>query len=130
MTNAEDKPRGVRGRRPKVPEGRKTHLTIRLHPTERGTIDASAERLGITAGSYVRLVVLEAPVPRQARRPPVERKGIARLLGLLGNIASNINQVARAVNSGEELDRELFDDALAAVSDLRDEALQALGRET
>jgi hypothetical protein len=129
MTPAADKPLSKRGRRPKIPEGRKTHITIRLHAAERGAIDARAERLGITAGSYVRLVVLDAPVPRQARRPPVERKAIARLLGLLGNIASNINQVARAVNSGEELDDELFDSALTAIADMRAEALQALGRE-
>ena len=128
MTPSDGKPK-FRGRRPKVPDGRKTHITVRLHPSEREAIDAAADRLGITAGSYVRQVVLNAPVPRQGRRPPVDRKELARLIGLLGNIGSNINQVARALNSGDELDRQLMEDALVTLLTMRDRTLAALGRE-
>jgi hypothetical protein len=36
--------------------------------------------------------------PRAVRRPPVERKELARLLGHLGKVGSNINQLAYAYN--------------------------------
>jgi len=79
---------------------RTSHLTIRLTPDERATIDDAADRAGLTAGSYARQAVMGAPAPRQVRRPPVERKELARLLGEVGKIGSNLNQLARAANSG------------------------------
>jgi hypothetical protein len=58
---------------------RSKHLTIRLSPDERGSIDQAADRSGLTPGSYARQVLLGAPAPRQVRRPPVERRELARL---------------------------------------------------
>ena len=40
--------------------------------------------------------------PRAARRPPVERAILAQMLGHLGRCGSNVNQIARTVNSGGE----------------------------
>ena len=79
---------------------RTTHLTIRLSTDERATIDHAADRSGLTPGSYARQVMLGAPVPRQVRRPPVERRELARLLGELGHVGSNLNQIARNLNCG------------------------------
>jgi hypothetical protein len=76
---------------------RTEHLTIRLTPEERAAIDQAADRSGLTPGSYTRQVMLGAPVPRQVRRPPVERRELARLLGELGHVGSNLNQIARSV---------------------------------
>jgi len=107
---------------------RSAHITVRLTPDERGQVDASAERAGLTAGSYVRQTVLGASAPRQVRRPPVERKELARLLGQLGHIGSNLNQIARALNSGDEADDQALAEALKSLRDIRDGALSALGR--
>ena len=108
---------------------RSTHITIRLSPDERDSIDAKAVRAGLTTGSYSREILLDAPPPRQVRRPPVERQELARLLGQLGYIGNNLNQIARALNSGGDLDEPLFVRAIADLHQLRDAALQALGRE-
>jgi Bacterial mobilisation protein (MobC) len=107
---------------------RKKHLTIRLADEEREAIDVGAERAGLTAGSYARQILLGAPAPRQVRRPAVEKKQLARLLGQLGYIGNNVNQIARALNSGDEADQEALQLALSELSAIRDAALRALGR--
>ena len=107
---------------------RTRHLTIRLSPAERTTIDDAADRAGLTTGSYARQVLLDAPPPRQVRRPPVERRELARLLGQLGHIGSNLNQIARAANSGDEIDRMDLAHEIDALGPVREAILEALGR--
>lgn len=108
---------------------RTAHLTIRFTPEERAKVDGFAERAGLTAGSYARGVILGAPAPRQVRRPPVERKELARLLGELGHIGSNLNQIARVGNAGEGIDDVALAEALGGLSEVRDAILSALGRD-
>jgi len=107
---------------------RTQHLTIRFTPDERASIDRAAERAGLTSGSYVRSVLLGAPAPRQARRPPVERRELARLLGALGHIGGNLNQLAHASNAGQPVARRDIVAALAELAPVRDAILAALGR--
>lgn len=104
-------------------------LTIRLTPEERAAIDAAADRAGLTAGSHARQVLLGAPAPRQVRRPPVERKELARLLGELGKVGSNLNQLARETNEGEPPHYQEVLAVLASLLPVRDAILIALGRE-
>jgi hypothetical protein len=107
---------------------RTTHVTIRLSPEERATISAAADRAGLTIGSYARNVLMGAPTPRQVRRPPVERAELARLLGHLGYIGNNINQIARVLNGGGEADMPALNEALAGLGGMRRAVLKALGR--
>jgi hypothetical protein len=107
---------------------RTSHLTIRLTPDERAAIDDAAGQAGLTSGSYARQAVMGAPVPRQVRRPPVERRELARLLGELGKIGGNLNQLARAANSGVLVYQGEIDTALGGLREVRDALLQALGR--
>lgn len=108
---------------------RSDHLTIRLTPDERAAIDKAAERAGLTSGSYARQALLDAPPPRQVRRPPVERRELARLLGLIGNIGSNLNQIAKVGNSGDGVDAVDLDRELRYLHEARDALMKALGRE-
>jgi hypothetical protein len=108
---------------------RNRHLTIRLTPGERSDIDQAAERAGLTAGSYARQTLLDAPPPRQVRRPPVERALLARLLGALGQVGNNLNQIAHTLNAGQPLDRHGLCEALAGLGVVRNAVLKALGRE-
>ena len=107
---------------------RTAHITIRLTPEERAKVDAAAERAGLTTGSYARGVILGAPAPRQVRRPPIERRELARLLGQVGHIGSNLNQIARAANSGDEIDRMDLAHEIDALGPVREAILEALGR--
>jgi hypothetical protein len=107
---------------------RDTHLTIRLTKAERADIKAKADRKGLTEGSYARDVLLDAPAPRQVRRPPIERRELARLLGELGKVGSNINQLAKASNQGVLLYASELAPGVKALEDMRGELLAALGR--
>jgi len=108
---------------------RDKHLTVRLSPEERATIDQAAERSGLTAGSYARQAVLGAPTPRQVRRPPVERQELARLLGEIGHVGGNLNQIARGVNCGNGIDAFELRQTIAGLSVVRNAILTALGRD-
>lgn len=107
---------------------RTTHLTIRLSPEERQAIDLSAGEVGLTAGSYARQLILGASPPRQVRRPPLERRELVRLLGHVGHIGSNINQLAKDRNTGVLVYDGEIAAAGRAVIEMRDALLTALGR--
>jgi Bacterial mobilisation protein (MobC) len=103
-------------------------LTLRLSAEERAAVDQAAERAGLVTGSYARQVLLGAPAPRQVRRPPVERRELVRLLGELGKVGGNLNQLAKAVHTGVLVYEGEIDAALAGVMQARDAILKALGR--
>jgi len=108
---------------------RSAHLTIRFTPEERASIDDAAERAGLTSGSYARQTLLGAPAPRQMRRPQIERRELARLLGELGKIGGNLNQLAKAANQGIAVYHNEILLALGGLKVLRGAILKALGRE-
>ena len=107
---------------------RTAHLTIRLSPDERAFIDAAAGQFGLTPGSYARQALFGAPQPRQVRKPPVERRELVRLLGEIGHIGSNINQLAKAANTGVLVYEGELTSAGRAIIEMRDALLSALGR--
>lgn len=108
---------------------RHRHLTVRFSDDEREAIDLAAERAGLTPGSYARQTLLGAPTPRQVRRPPVERRELARLLGEIGHIGGNLNQLAKSANQGITLYEEEVMRCLRSLTEVRDAILTALGRE-
>jgi Bacterial mobilisation protein (MobC) len=107
---------------------RNAHLTIRLSPDERAAIDEAADRAGLMTGSYARNTLLGAPAPRQVRRPAVERRELARLLGEFGKIGGNLNQLAKAVNTGVLVYTGEIDAVFGDLAEARDAILKALGR--
>jgi hypothetical protein len=108
---------------------RTKHLTVRLTPEERAAIDQAADRSGLTPGSYARQVMLGAPMPRQVRRPPIERRELARLLGEIGHVGGNLNQIARDMNFGRGVDAYELKQELHGLGLVRDAILKALGRD-
>ncbi len=107
---------------------RQTAFKVRLSVAERATLEAAAVRSGLTLGSYIRQVALGSDTPRQVRRPPVERAELARLLGQLGRLGGNLNQIARRVNAGGSVSADIFTAMHSDLVILRDAALHALGR--
>jgi len=79
-----------------------TTTTLRLTPAERAVVVAAAEASGLGPSSFARLATLQAaggPAPNIRRKPDALRQDLARILGELGRIGSNVNQVARVANS-------------------------------
>lgn len=100
---------------------------VRLTPQEKAAVEEAAAKAGLTVASYSRLQILGAPPPRSARRPPVEKEMLAKVLGQLGKAGSNLNQVARAANMGEDD----LSETQQAVAEIREAAasVQALLRQ-
>lgn len=108
---------------------------IRLDDGELAEVEEAASRRGLTFSSFSRAAMLSAArgeigvtMPaRSVRRPPIERELLARVLGQLGKIGSNLNQVGRAANMGRAEGEEIA----AAVAEVRGAAtavMQAMGR--
>nr|WP_010890038.1 plasmid mobilization relaxosome protein MobC [Acidithiobacillus ferrooxidans]CAA65682.1 unnamed protein product [Acidithiobacillus ferrooxidans] len=108
---------------------RQAALRIRLTAAEHATITAASERAGLSLAGYARSQLLSAPPVRQARRPPVERAELARLLAELGKIGSNVNQIAHALNGGGDAVPSDLASVQADIAAIRAAIMLALGRE-
>lgn len=118
-----------RGRK-RVEDARTKLVPVRCTAEERLAIKAVADKAGLSVGAFLRAAALGDAGPRAVRRPPIERKELARLLGHLGKVGSNLNQLAHAFNSRgrvpglAELERIRGD-----VGEMRDALIRALGRD-
>jgi hypothetical protein len=111
-------------------ETRRRSLAVmaRVTPEERAEIEAAAERAGLTLGSFIRERLLTAPVTRAVRRPPVQAAALSKLLGQLGKIGGNLNQIAARLNAGATGRPAEIDAALLTLRETGDRILELLGR--
>ena len=108
---------------------RNKRCTFRLFDDEFNKIAAKADNCGLSFGAFLRAAALNGdPGVRAQRRPPADHKALRKLLGEVGRMGNNINQIARALNSGEKAKLPSLDDALRAINDIRNGILAALGK--
>ena len=108
-------------------------FSLRLSEEERKALDELAD--GQPWGTYIKDAIFERQVRPRTRgaKPVKDRAELARLLGLLGasRISQNINQLARAANTGSlPVNRDVHDALLEscdAVRNMRTLLLTALG---
>lgn len=118
-----------RGRR-RVEDAKRSFVSVRCTADERLLIDTAAARAGLTIGAYLRTLAFGKAGPRAKRRPPIERVELARLLGELGKIGSNVNQIAHAYNSrGRTPELGELVALKRAIEQVRDALMTALGRD-
>lgn len=106
---------------------------LRLSTEERERLEYDAGDMPL--GTYVRSRLFDDPTPRKRRmkRPVKDHEILAQLLTKLGSsrIANNLNQLARAANSGSLLLMpEIEEDLRQALSDIawmRKTLMQGLG---
>ena len=103
-------------------------VAFRVSEEERAVLEQAAELAGLTLGSYVRQRVLTAPKTRAVRRPPIEQKVLAQLLGQLGRVGGNIHQIVRHMNFGGDVMHDELRPALASFEEAAGAILQAMGR--
>lgn len=109
---------------------RGTSIGVRMTPEERAEVDRRADAAGLSVAAYLRACALGDAGPRATRKPPVAKQEMVRILGQLGKIGSNLNQLARAVNMGAD-PNGLADDikaAVVAIIEIHTDATRALGR--
>ena len=121
------KPVPWRGRR-RVKDPKTVPISIRCTAKDHAAIDEAATKAGLSIGAYLRSLALGNSGPRAVRRPPAERAELARLVGHLGKIGSNINQLAHAFNRDRIVPG--FPELLAIrrdIGEMRAALLKALG---
>ena len=100
--SANARPAPWRGRK-RVPNPKNNLIAVRCTTDDHALIDQQASRAGLSVSAYLRHLALGTPGPRAVRRPPIERAELARLLGHVGKIGSNVNQLAKRVNMTRNL---------------------------
>ena len=134
MTNEVTNPRAKtiapwRGRK-RVSDAKNSFISVRCTAAERSKIDEAARQAGLSIGAYLRTLALGSAGPRAVRRPPIERKELARLLGHLGKVGSNLNQLAHAFNRDRRIPGLADLTAMRQqIGELRDALMKALGRD-
>lgn len=110
-----------------------TPFSLRLTTEERARLDREAGDRPLGAYIRERLLGEQARPRRRCRKPSVDAQQITLVLAALGRsrLASNLNQLARAANTGtldvsEEVEQDLRD-ACSTVFVMREVLLQALG---
>ena len=105
-------------------------VSVRLTPEENAQLEIIAERLGVSKAGYVKSAALGRPIPKASRRPQANEVALRQLLGLMGKLGSNANQIARLCNSGTITDHQTAISALqgikAEMADIRALLLDAL----
>jgi hypothetical protein len=114
----------VRGKR----GGRADSFHFRVTGKERAEIEEAANKAGLAPGSYARGKLLGGNPPRAVRALPIERQALALLLAQIGRVGGNLNQLAKAGNSGLPVDAADVAPALADLRAIRDEIRALLGR--
>ena len=114
----------------KLDDARGKFIAVRCSAAEYAAISAAAAQAGHSIGAYLRTAALGTAGPRAVRRPPVEKEALARLLGEIGKLGSNVNQLARVANTtGDQPVLAELAAARSAIEDMRSALMKALGRE-
>lgn len=102
-------------------------VTTGYDDSELAALDEAASKAGLTRASYQRVQTLGTPPKtRSTRRPPIERELLAKLLGQIGKVGSNLNQLAHAANLDRTYRAEIMD-AVAENRALSREVMKAIG---
>lgn len=120
----------------KPPPTKKTYpppFSVRLNEQERHELQELAA--GQPLGQFIRDAILRRGMrPAPSRKPAItDQKLFAKLLGTIGQsrIASNINQLAKAANSGSlPVNKEVLEglnDAVDAIRWMRETLIKAMG---
>jgi len=115
--------------RPNATEPRSKQLKARFTEAELQTVTSRADSTGMTVSDLLRFGVLqEAPPPRRRGVHPVkEQQELARLLGAVGKIGSNVNQLAHVANCGSWPESRLLHEAAQDIQWMRRTLMLALG---
>jgi hypothetical protein len=105
-------------------------IAVRCTDTEYAVIQEKASNAGLFAAANLRAAALGNPGLRAVRRQPVDRQELCRLLGELGRVGNNLNQIARALNVDDRPPLPEITAALADFSAMRVLIHAALGKAT
>jgi hypothetical protein len=105
-------------------------ISFRVSAREQAQLKEITDRAGVTIAGYVKAAAFGRPIPRASRRPDVDSVALRQLLGHMGKLGSNANQIARSINAGTVMDyrraQQCLDDITAQLKQMREQLLAAL----
>ena len=106
-------------------------FVVRCTKDEFNEIAANARNAGLRGGAWLRAKGLTKgdPGPRSQHIPPVENETLSTLMGALGRLNNNVNQIAHNLNKGEFYHAPDLRLVLKDYPPIRDGIFQALGKE-
>lgn len=104
-------------------------LPVRLTEAEQAALAEHVERTGYSRAALVRYGLFQTPLPRAVPRPTVDHKAVAQLLGELGRLGGNVNQLAKHANAGR-FQANSVELAMRDLLALRTACMKALGYES
>lgn len=115
--------------KPKSEERQKKSLVgFRVTPEEKAEIEKAAEESGLTVGSFCRANLLKKAQTVPTKRRTADVVLLGQILGQLGKIGNNLNQIAKRLNGGKGVTVERVILALREVSISKESILKALRR--
>ena len=96
---------------------REHRVTIRLTDTEFSIIENTAEQTDMTISEYMRKQIMEGEVNTKFEIV-ADVKEIKKLIGELGKIGSNLNQIARYFNQGGIISSEMRTEIKKSLRDI------------
>lgn len=104
-------------------------LTLRVSDTELDVINTYAEKAGLSRSAYLRRTIL-GKTPSVKYEIVYNNPEILKIFRNLGNIAGNLNQIARHLNQGDAFTRELKQEVsgcIAQILHIRDQVKDMVG---
>ena len=110
---------------PRDESNRRNVVTVRFSDDELEQLHLICELLGEYRSKYIRRRALTGEIDKPVIQLAMDENALKAVTGQLGKIGSNLNQIARRLNSGEECDRRMKDAIGNCISDM-DEMLKYL----
>ena len=117
---------------PQKPRREKVMPPVRWFPGELEEVKAAAARSGKTFSKFVRDELLGRVTPGQAPHKGPQAADVvelSRLVGQIGKLGGNLNQIAHVMNSGgDHIRTDQLEEVRAELREIKAAVLKALGR--
>ena len=115
------------GGRKRAADTKEKFIAVRCTLDDHAFIGETAAQAGMSIGAFLRTLALGTAGARAVKKPRIEREQLAKLLGEIGKLGSNVNQIARWANT----DKRAPDDRVLAlmredIAAMRAEVMKAL----
>lgn len=88
--------------------GRTVQKNVSLTRAESIILEAKAAASGLSVASYLRASALGDAGPRARRAPTIEKELLGAAIAELNRVGNNVNQIARALNIGKDVDDDYY----------------------
>ena len=106
--------------------GRTRHKAVWLTTSEEILLQAKAAEAGLSVASFLRASALGDAGPRARRAPTIEKELLGAAIAELNKVGSNVNQIARALNSDRDYDDAFLRQSLAEMRTVLTALLRAI----